>query len=116
MFGLIDVDKVYKSKIEFYCLYFICMYGGRGICLYIKNIKKYYEVDFLQIVSMVGVGDNFNVGVVFGLLKYCICWDDLDELLEDDWDYVICCGKDFSVDVCMSLNNLILKEFVVGYR
>lgn len=116
MFGLTDADKVYKSKIEFYCPHFICTHGGRGIRLYTKNIKKHYEVDPLQTVSTVGAGDNFNAGVVFGLLKYRICRDDLDELSEDDWDHVIRCGKDFSADVCMSLNNSISKEFAAGYK
>ena len=73
-------------------------------------------MDPLQTVSTVGAGDNFNAGVVFGLLKYRICRDDLDELSEDDWDHVIRCGKDFSADVCMSLNNSISKEFAAGYR
>lgn len=59
---------------------------------------------------------NFNAGVVFGLLKYRIRRDDLDELSEDDWDHVIRCGKDFSADVCMSLNNSISKEFAAGYK
>lgn len=116
MFGLTDADKVYKSKIEFYCPHFICTHGGKGIRLYTKNIKKHYEVYPLQTVSTVGAGDNFNAGVVFGLLKYRICRDDLDELSEDDWDHVIRCGKDFSADVCMSLNNSISKEFAAGYR
>ena len=54
--------------------------------------------------------------IIFGLLKYRIRRDDLDELSEDDWDHVIRCGKDFSADVCMSLNNSISKEFAAGYR
>lgn len=73
-------------------------------------------MDPLQTVSTVGAGDNFNAGVVFGLLKYRIRRDDLDELSEDDWDHVIRCGQDFSADVCMSLNNSISKEFAAGYR
>lgn len=40
MFGLTDADKVYKSKIEFYCPHFICTHGGKGIRLYTKNIKS----------------------------------------------------------------------------
>ena len=71
----------------------------------------------LQTVSTVGAGDNFNAGVVFGLLKYRIRRDDLDELSEDDWDHVIRCWKRiFSADVCMSLNNSISKEFAAGYK
>ena len=54
MFGLTDADKVYKSKIEFYCPHFVCTHGGRGIRLYTKNIKKHYEVDPLQTVSYGG--------------------------------------------------------------
>lgn len=69
-------------------------------------------MDPLQTVSTVGAGDNFNAGVVFGLLKYRIRRDDLDELSEDDWDHVIRCGKDFSADVCMSLNNSISKSLL----
>lgn len=116
MFGLADADKIYRSKVEFYCPRFICTDGGNGIRLYTKHIKKQYEVEPLPAVSTVGAGDNFNAGVVFGLVKYRIRKDDLDELSEDDWDRVIRCGKDFSADVCMSLNNSISKEFAASYK
>lgn len=116
MFALTDADKVYKSKIEFYCSRFICTHGGENIRLYTKNLKKNYEVEPLQTVSTVGAGDNFNAGVVYGLLKYRIRRDDLDELSEEDWDNVIRCGKDFSANVCMSLGNSVSKEFAAGYK
>ncbi len=116
MFALTNADKVYKGKIEFYCPRFICTHGGGAIRLFTKNLKKNYEVKPLQTVSTVGAGDNFNAGVVFGLLKYRIRRDDLDELSEEDWDNVIRCGKDFSANVCMSLSNSISKEFAAGYR
>ncbi|GFI00277.1 carbohydrate kinase [uncultured Phocaeicola sp.] len=116
MFGLADADKIYKSKIEFYCPYFICTHGGKEIRLYTKGMKKHYDVEPLQTVSTVGAGDNFNAGVVFGLLKHRIRRDDLEELSEDDWDHVIRCGKDFSADVCMSLSNSISKSFAAGYK
>ena len=37
-------------------------------------------------------------------------------LLNQTKIHVIRCGKDFSADVCMSLNNSISKEFAAGYR
>ncbi|WP_455674484.1 carbohydrate kinase family protein [Phocaeicola sp.] len=116
MFGIADADKVYKSKIEFYCPRFICTHGGDHIRLCTKGMQKTYEVEPLQTVSTVGAGDNFNAGVVFGLLKYRIRRDDLDDLTEEDWDKVIQCGKDFSANVCMSLSNSISKEFAVSHR
>lgn len=116
MFALANADKVYKGKIEFYCSRFICTHGAGAIRLFTKNLKKNYEVKPLQTVSTVGAGDNFNAGVVFGLLKYRIRRDDLDDLSEEDWDNVIRCGKDFSANVCMSLSNSISKEFAAGYK
>lgn len=116
MFALTDADKIYKSKIEFYCPRFICTDGGGSIRLYTAHLKKSYEVEPLQTVSTVGAGDNFNAGVVYGLLKYRIRRDDLDELSEEDWDNVIRCGKDFSANVCMSLSNSVSKEFAAGYK
>ena len=47
-------------------------------------------------VIVIGAGDNFNAGVVFGLLKNRIRRNDLAELTEADWDAIIQCGKDFS--------------------
>jgi fructokinase len=116
MFALTDADKIYKSKLEFYCPRFICTHGGENIRLYAKGLKKDYEVEPLQTISTVGAGDNFNAGVVFGLLKHRIRRDDLDDLSEEDWDNVIRCGKDFSANVCMSLSNSISKEFAAGYK
>ncbi|MCD7926993.1 MAG: carbohydrate kinase [Bacteroides sp.] len=116
MFALTDADKIYKSKLEFYCPRFICTHGGDNIRLYAKGLKKDYEVEPLQTISTVGAGDNFNAGVVFGLLKHRIRRDDLDDLSEEDWDNVIRCGKDFSANVCMSLSNSISKEFAAGYK
>lgn len=116
MFALTDADKIYKSKLEFYCPRFICTHGGENIRLYAKGLKKDYEVETLQTISTVGAGDNFNAGVVFGLLKHRIRRDDLDDLSEEDWDNVIRCGKDFSANVCMSLSNSISKEFAAGYK
>ena len=101
---------------NFYCPHFYLHARWKRNSPVYKDIKKHYEADPLQTVSTVGAGDNFNAGVVFGLLKYRIRRDDLDELSEDDWDHVIRCGKDFSADVCMSLNNSISKEFAAGYR
>ena len=41
----------------------------------------------MQTVRTVGAGDIFNAGVVFGLLKYRIRRDDLDDMSEADGDH-----------------------------
>ena len=111
MFGMTDPDKVYQHKVSFYCPRFICTNGGEGLCLRTASLKKDYPVAPLQTVSTIGAGDNFNAGLVFGLLKNRIRKADLDELTEADWDKIIASGMSFSKEVCTSLDNYISKEF-----
>ena len=111
MFGMTDPDKVYQHKVSFYCPRFICTNGGEGLCLRTASLKKDYPVAPLQTVSTIGAGDNFNAGLVFGLLKNRIRRADLDELTEADWDKIIASGMSFSKEVCTSLDNYISKEF-----
>ena len=110
MFGMTDPDKVYQHKVSFYCPRFICTNGGEGLCLRTAALKKDYPVAPLQTVSTIGAGDNFNAGLVFGLLKNRIRRADLDELTEADWDKIIASGMSFSKEVCTSLDNYISKE------
>ena len=111
MFGMTDPDMVYQHKVSFYCPRFICTNGGEGLCLRTATLKKDYPVAPLQTVSTIGAGDNFNAGLVFGLLKNRIRRADLDELTEADWDKIIASGMSFSKEVCTSLDNYISKEF-----
>ena len=111
MFGMTDPDKVYQHKVSFYCPRFICTNGGEGLCLRTASLKKDYPVAPLQTVSTIGAGDNFNAGLVIGLLKNRIRRADLDELTEADWDKIIASGMSFSKEVCTSLDNYISKEF-----
>jgi fructokinase len=114
MFGMTDADKVYQHKVGFYCPRFICTNGGEGLCLRTKTVKKDYPVEPLQTVSTIGAGDNFNAGLVFGLLKNRIRKSDLDELTEADWDKIVASGMSFSRQVCASLDNYISKEFAAS--
>jgi fructokinase len=114
MFGITDADKVYQHKVGFYCPRFICTNGGEGLCLRTKTITKDYPVAPLQTVSTIGAGDNFNAGLVFGLLKNRIRKSDLDELTEADWDKIVASGMSFSREVCVSLDNYISKEFAAS--
>ena len=116
MYGLQDVDKVYKDKIKFYCPNFICTSGANNITLRTNCLSKEYSVTPLQAVSTIGAGDNFNAGLIYGLLKYDVRLRDLDNLDDAQWDRVIACEKDFSAEVCKSFNNSISVEFAEAYK
>lgn len=115
MFKLSNIDDVYNGKIKFYCSRFICTRGGKEISLRANGVNKDYPVEQIPTASTIGAGDNFNAGVVFGLLRYRIRRADLDLLAEEEWDDVIRCGIDFSANVCMSLDNSVSREFSASY-
>lgn len=116
MFRQPDADKVYSNHVGFYCPNFICTDADGDVRLRTKHVCKDYPVTPLKAVSTIGAGDNFNAGVVYGLLKYRVRRADLAELTEADWDAIIRCGMDFSADVCKSVSNSVSKEFVESYR
>ena len=116
MFRQPDADKVYSNHVGFYCPNFICTDADGDVRLRTKHVCKDYPVTPLKAVSTIGAGDNFNAGVVYGLLKYRVRRADLAELTEADWDAIIRCGMDFSADACKSVSNSVSKEFAESYR
>ena len=115
MYGLQDVDKIYKDKIKFYCPRFICTAGGDKVSLRTNLVSKEYPIEPLEAVSTIGAGDNFNAGLIYGLLKYDVRYRDLNNLNEEVWDKVVQCGKDFAAEVCRSFSNSVSVEFAGQY-
>ena len=116
MFRQPDADKVYSNHVGFYCPNFICTDADGDVRLRTKHVCKDYPVTPLKAVSTIGAGDNFNAGVVYGLLKYRVRRADLAELTEADWDAIIRCGMDLSATECKSVSNSVSKEFAESYR
>lgn len=115
MYKLEDADKIYKDKIKFYCPNFLYTNGEGNISLRTKNLSKEYPVEELKAVSTVGAGDNFNAGLLYGLLKYDVRRSDLATLSEGDWDRIVQCGKEFSAEVCCRLENSVSTEFAQAH-
>ncbi len=111
IYNIDDPDKIYRDKIKFYCPNFILTAGAKKVSLRTGTVAKEYPANELQAISTVGAGDNFNAGVIYGLLKYKIRHRDLNQLDEAKWDQVINCGLGFSSDACKSFNNSISEEF-----
>jgi len=116
MYNMDDVDKIYKNKVQFYCPNFIFTSGEKSISLRTKEISKEYEVAPINAISTIGAGDNFNAGIIYGLLKYNIGYHELNSLSEAMWDKIVQCGKDFSAEVCISFSNSVSLEFAEKYK
>ena len=116
LFGLDDPKRIYCEKVDFYCKSFICTDGPHDISLFTKNFTKQYPVPQVKAVSTIGAGDNFNAGVVYGLITNRIRRSDLDSLNEKDWDDIIACGTEFGSEVCQSMSNSVSLEFAKNFR
>jgi fructokinase len=63
-------------------------------------------------VSTIGAGDNFNAGIVYGLIKNNIKRNDLESgLTEEQWDAIISTAQQFSAEACKTLFNYVSPEF-----
>ena len=116
MFQLADPLRIYQSKVLFYGKPFICTQGGEAVSLHTKGFTKDYPVAAIPTVSTIGAGDNFNAGLVYGLLKHRIRRSDLVDLTAADWDELIGSGVSFSAHVCQSLDNYISREFAEALK
>jgi Sugar kinases, ribokinase family len=54
--------------VKFYCRNFLCTAGAEQVSLRTGTISKVYSIPPLEAVSTIGAGDNFNAGIIFGLL------------------------------------------------
>lgn len=116
IFKQTDTEKVYTDHIQFYCNRFITTHGANGVNFYNNKLRCHYDSSPLSsVVSTIGAGDNFNAGIIYGLLKYNVRRCDLDTLPEETWSRIIRCGIDFATEVCGSYDNYISKEFAESY-
>ncbi len=116
MYGLRDADRIYKEKVKFYCPNFLCTSGDGTVALRTPRVAKDYPVRPLQAVSTIGAGDNFNAGIIYGLLKHGVRRRQLDQTDETTWDAVVQCGMDFAADVCLSFGNSVSSQFAQAHR
>lgn len=108
-----DPDVVYRSQIMFYTKKFIYTQAAAPVELRADGgLKKQYSVEPTETVSTIGAGDNFNAGLLYGLIRYGITRREMEKgLREEQWDQIIQCAQQFSAETCRSPYNYISPEF-----
>jgi fructokinase len=114
--GETNLDFIYKHKIQYNCPNFITTAAAKGVGLYTPTIQKKYKIAPINTISTIGAGDNFNAGILYGIIKYDIKHKDLDHLDTATWDQLIQCGIDFSANTCQSYENSISRAFAEAYK
>ena len=116
LYEMDDAEKIYNQKIKFYCPNFIFTSGDGDVRLFTKDGSARYPVKPIEVVSTVGAGDNFNAGVVYGLMTMGISRDALPAMTQQQWDRVMDCGLDFSAHACTLIENYVDKEWAAEYK
>ena len=113
LFRKTDAAAIYRSEIMFYTHRFIYTRAAEPIEVFSDGgFHKQYPVAPVQTVSTVGAGDNFNAGLLFGLIRDGITRQQLEQgLSEQQWDRLIASGQAFSAEVCASLQNYVSPAF-----
>jgi fructokinase len=110
-----DIAHLYSEHIQYHCDRFICTHGGKGIDLYQGGENEHYEVQQIQPVSTIGAGDNFNAGIIYGMLQENILREDLNNISFDQWGRIIRHGINLATETCKTNENYIPKEFAQQY-
>ncbi len=108
-----DPDKVYTAEISFYCKKFVYTQGADPVVVRADgNFRREYAVPETETVSTIGAGDNFNAGLLYGLIRYGITKDQLDcGLAPEEWDKLVAYAQLFSNECCKGIYNYVSKEF-----
>lgn len=112
--GKSDAESVYQSEIKHHCDVMLCTDGPKAVQLFTTNLRTSYPIKPIPTVSTIGAGDNFNAGIVFGLIHEGISRDGLRTMTQHQWDTVIQYATTFSAEVCQSLNNYIAPRKFAG--
>ena len=106
LFGLSNAADIY-NKICKYCPTLIITRGSKEVNLITPTLRKDYAVGKTKVVSTVGAGDNFNAGIVCGLIANGTDAACIGALPEQAWDRLIATATQFAQEVCGTTRNYI---------
>lgn len=112
LFGTTDPKEVYENHIKQHCTNFICTNGGQPLTIITPTISTKFPTEQIKTVSTIGAGDNFNAGVVFGIVENDLSKDQINKADIRIWSKLIASGQKFSANVCQSIFNYIDKDLI----
>lgn len=108
-------NDAYKNISQF-CPILIYTQNADGVHLRSTTLNLVYKVPELNPLSTIGAGDNFNAGLIFGLIKEKINLQNIQTLDEHIWESIIGKGINFASEVCMSYDNYISDNYAAQVR
>ena len=115
VFGFDDCDKIYRETSK-YCPRLICTRGKEGVVVIDHGQDYTFCSRPITPVSTIGAGDNFNAGIIYGLVAENISQDNLENLTKENWNRLIGYGIEFGTEACLSTENYVSKDFADKYK
>ncbi len=113
LYDLSDPETVYRTRIAPRCSTFICTRGADSAVVFSEGVcATFPTVPVEKVVSTIGAGDNFNAGIVYGLLRGGFTRNQARHLGTDDWPSLVETAMRFSAEVCGSLFNYVSTDFI----
>ncbi len=117
MYGTHDPELIYREHIAPHCPIFICTAGEGDVSVCTPGGVHRFPVPSIEgVVSTIGAGDNFNAGLIYGLVGGGIMHDDLVRLSSEQWRGVIASACDFAREACRTTDNYIGRDFAASLK
>ena len=116
LFNTDNPQKIYDIIRSFGAKILIMTANSKGVDVITPSFNKHYYVREIDPISTVGAGDSFNAGLIQALHEKCITSNQLLDLDEKSWDYLINTAILFAESVCMSFDNCIAIDFATKYQ
>ncbi|MCR5456232.1 MAG: carbohydrate kinase [Bacteroidales bacterium] len=85
--------------------------GKDGCACYQRGITLEYGAPAIKPVSTIGAGDNFNAGIVYGVVRNNITRNDIHSTIKKEViDNIVEYATSFAQEVCMSQENYIRRN------
>ncbi|MBP6231606.1 MAG: carbohydrate kinase [Paludibacteraceae bacterium] len=104
-----DPQKIYNQHIAPHCPIFIYTQGAAGARLFTPTFSFHLPSHIITPISTIGAGDNFNAGVLFGLMQHDR--KTLAQLDIEQWKIILQQGIDCATHVCTLYENHLSTEF-----
>ena len=116
LYGQDDTRRIYDNYVSPCCTHLIYTMGAGGVKVIDRGKEYSYESRPIKPVSTIGAGDNFNAGIVYGLIREGILKEDLNHITPEIWNRLIGYAIDFGTEACLSTSNYVSKEFAEKYK
>lgn len=113
LFPQAGVEEVYARYFTETEKVLIVTQGVGPVRLKTPRWEKMYPVEAVRPVSTVGAGDNFNAGLVYGMMQEGVFATPLNALPEAQWDRLLAVAQRFATAACLSPDNYVPSDFVI---